>query len=138
MSRAARTKVIVLPYAFADAKQPLTQPVGERAAVLAGESHRLERRRAVALGEALAIGAEQQLVVAIFGSGQAEQSLEQAVDVRRLEQVLAADDMRDALRRVVDSDGEMVRGGGVLASEDDVAMRQRIGAHRTGKAVVPK
>ena len=53
---------------------------------------------------------------------QAEQRLEQAVDVGGGEEVAAAHDVGDALRGVVDGDGEMVAGRRVLAGEHDVAM----------------
>ena len=54
--------------------------------------------------------------------GQAEQRLEHAVEGRRLPQVFAADDVGDALGRVVDDDGEVIGGGAdVAAGEDDVA-----------------
>jgi hypothetical protein len=76
-------------------------------------------------------------VVAIFGRRQVEQGLEQAVDVRRGEQVAPADDMSNALRRVVDGDGEVVGGWGVLPGEDDVAMRGRVGEDCAGIEIVP-
>ena len=53
---------------------------------------------------------------------QPEQRLQQPVQRRRLEQVLAADDVGDALRGVVDDDGEVVgRGADVPARQHHVA-----------------
>ena len=44
------------------------------------------------------------------------------MDGRRFPQVFAADDVGDALGRVVDDDGEVIGGGAdVAAGEDDVA-----------------
>jgi len=91
----------------------------------------------VPLGEAGAVGAEEQGVVAVFWRGQAEQRLEQAVDMRRGEQVHPAHDMGDALRCVVDSDGEVVARGGILAGEDDIAGGGGVGEDAAGKGVVP-
>ena len=73
----------------------------------------------------------------IFGRGQAEQCLEQTVDMGGGEQVHPAHDMGDALGGIVDGDGEMIAGGCVLAGEDHVAGGCRIGTDPAGKGVVP-
>jgi len=57
----------------------------------------------------------------VGGHGQVEESLEDAVEVGRFEEIDAADDVGDFLEPVVDDDGEMVAGADVLADEDDVA-----------------
>ena len=57
----------------------------------------------MALGEPLAVGVDQQGVMMIERRRQAEQRLEQPVDIGRGEEVAAADDVGDALRRVVDA-----------------------------------
>jgi hypothetical protein len=62
-------------------------------------------------------------VVVVAGRRQAEQRLEQAVDVGGGEQVAAAHHVGDALRGIVDGDREMVAHRRVLAGEDDVAER---------------
>ena len=91
----------------------------------------------MALGKAAAVGAGQQRVMAIFGRRQAEQRLEQAVDMGGGEQIHPAHDMGDALGGVVDGDGEMIAGGRVLAGEDDVARGGGIGADVAGMGIVP-
>ena len=78
----------------------------------------------IALGEALSIGTRQQAVVAIDGRGQVEQGLQQPLDVRGLEEVLAAYDVGDALQRVVDHDGQVIGDADVLAGQHHVAARQ--------------
>ncbi len=60
---------------------------------------------------------------------QAEQRLQQAVDMGRGEEILAARHQGDALQRVVDGDGEMVARRHLLAREHDVAVARRIGPH---------
>ena len=86
-----------------------------------------EGRRAVALGEALAVGVGEQAMMMVERRRQAEQRLEQAVDVGRGEQVAAAHHVGDALRGVVDGDGEMIAGRRVLAGEHDVAEQLGLG-----------
>ena len=107
---------------------------GKGFAVLAGEAHRLKRGGAVALGEALTVRAGEQGVVAVFRGGKVEQRLQQTVDVRCLEQILAADDVSDVLGGIVEGDGEVIARRGVLAGEDDVALRG--GGGGNGEAVV--
>jgi hypothetical protein len=53
--------------------------------------------------------------------GQAEEPLQDHVDLGGLEQVLAADDVGDALRGVVEDDGQVVGRAHAAAGEDDVA-----------------
>ena len=86
-----------------------------------------EGRRAVALGEPLAVAVDQQIVVVIVRRRQVEQRLEQPVDVGGGEEVAAAHDVGDALGGVVDRDGEMIAGRRVLAGEDDVAEQPGLG-----------
>ena len=63
---------------------------------------------------------------------QAEQRLEQAVDVGAVEQVAAADDVGDTQSGVVDGDGQMIARRRVLAGEDDVAEQAGLGHHLAG------
>ena len=95
-----------------DKRGPDRVPPSRKAASV-GASCRLARRSPVGVG--------QQGMVMIVGRRQAEQGLEQAVDMGRGEQVAAAHDMGHALRRIVDGDGEMIAGRRVLAGEDHVA-----------------
>ncbi len=80
----------------------------------------------VAGGEAGAVGAGDEAVVVVAGFGEAEEGLEEAVDVGGGEEVLAAGDVGDGLVGVVDDDGEVVGGGDVLAGENDVAEEEGI------------
>ena len=78
-------------------------------------------RRSLLLGQAIAAGIRR---LKRHGDGrrrQAEQSLEQPVDMGGGEEVAAAHDMGHALRRIVERDGEMIAGRRVLAGEDDIA-----------------
>src|SRR5690349_15664999 len=68
---------------------------------LPGLAQAADRRRTVSLGQALALSVAQQAMMPIVGRGQVQQFLQQAVDVRRLDQVLAARHQGDALQRVV-------------------------------------
>ena len=81
----------------------------------------------VALGEPFAVGAEDQAVVAIRRFGQPQQCLQQALHMRRLEQVGPAHHFGDALRRIVDDDGEVIADALFLAPDDDVAAGERVG-----------
>ena len=56
-----------------------------------------------------------------FGHVEAEQRLQQAVDVGRGEEVRAAGHQRDALGGIVDRHRQMIAGRHVLAGEHDVA-----------------
>ena len=79
-----------------------------------------ERDRAVALGEPLAAGAEQQRHVRVAGPLEAEPALEPQLPRRGVEQVGAADDLADALVGVVDHHGEVVRERAVVAADHEV------------------
>src|SRR5688500_4977809 len=57
----------------------------------------LQRLGAVALGEALAVRADQQAVVPVDGRRQAQQRLQQSLHVGGLEEVAAADHVADPL-----------------------------------------
>ena len=110
--------------------------IGERAPVLAGRAQRRQRRRAVALGEALAVGAGEQRMMVIVRGRQTEQRLEQAVDVRsRRTGPRPRTTWVTPLRRIVDRHGEMIAGGRILAREHDVAVRQRVARHPAGRLV---
>ena len=69
---------------------------------------------------------------------QAEQGLQQPVDMRRLEQVGAAHHVGDALPRIVDGDREMIGGGRILAREHDVAESLRLGGDIARLGVMPR
>ena len=75
---------------------------------------------AVALGEAGAVGAEDERDVRPHRSVEAEQIAEQRLRRGGRQQVVAADDLLDALIGVVDDDREVVGEGAVAAAEDDV------------------
>src|SRR3546814_5239411 len=59
----------------------------------------------------------------IKGGRQAKQRLDQPVDVGRAPQVVAAQHMGHAHRRIVQRAGEMIAGGRVFARQHDVAGR---------------
>ncbi len=65
--------------------------------------------------------------MAVARRRQAEQRLQQAVDVGRGEQIGAARHQRDALQRVIDGDREVIARRHLLAGQHDVAQRRRIG-----------
>ena len=79
-----------------------------------------ERDGAVALGQPLAIGTDDQRDVDVPHGRQAEQALQVDLPRRRGEQVVAAHDDVDALGGVVDHDGEVVRRHAVVAAQHDV------------------
>ena len=60
-------------------------------------------------------------MVPVFGLGQAEKPLQQNVDLRRLEEILAANHAGDALVEIVEHDGEMVGRAHVGPRHGDVA-----------------
>ena len=91
-----------------------------------------ERDRAVPLGQATAPGAEHERDVGVGRHRQVQQLGEVDLARRRREQVVAADDLVDALRRVVDDDGQVVRGDPVVAAEDEVVDE---GAGGAGQAI---
>ena len=63
---------------------------------------------------------------------QAEQRLEQPVNVGRFEKIPAARDMGDVLQGIVDDGGDMVARTDVLSHQDDIAPFLRIGRYITG------
>ena len=89
-----------------------------------------QRDRPIALGQPLAAAVGDQVVMVVARRAQAEQRLQQAVDVGGVEQVLAAGDQRHALQMVVDRDRQMVARRHVLARQHDVAEAHRIGRDR--------
>ncbi len=64
-------------------------------------------------------------MVAVDRRGQVQQGLKQALDVRRLGQVLAADHVRHVLQGVVDDHGQVVGDPDVLARQHHVAGQLR-------------
>ena len=61
--------------------------------------------------------------------GEAEQSLQQAVDMRRRQQIRAARHQCDTLQCVVEGDTEMITAGRFLAREHDIAEARGFGAN---------
>ena len=100
------------------------------AAVTPFAAQRGERRRAAALRQLAAVGVEHEAVVAIARRRQAEQRLQQAMDGGRGEQIAAAHDVGDALKRVVDRHRQMIARGEIPAAQDDVAPGGRVGRAR--------
>ena len=80
----------------------------------------------MALGEAGAVGAEDERDVRPGRALEAEQVAEQRLAGGRGEQVVAADDLADALVGVVDDHREVVGEGAVAAAQDEVV--DRVGA----------
>src|SRR5262249_54282676 len=78
-------------------------------------------RRWIALGELLALGIEDQTMMVVGGRRQPQNLLQQAMNGRRLVKIEAADDVRDALKRVVQHAGKVVACRRLLAAEDHVA-----------------
>ncbi len=73
--------------------------------------------------------------MAVDGGRQAEQGLQQALDVGGFEEVLAPDHVGHALQGVVHRDGQMVGDAEVLAGQHDVAADLRAGSDLAGLAV---
>ena len=65
-------------------------------------------------------------MVAVCWRGQAQQGLQQALDVGCFEEVLAADHVGDPLARVIDHDGQVIAHPQVLAGDDDIAQPRRL------------
>jgi hypothetical protein len=74
----------------------------------------------VPLGQARTIRAEDEGNVPVCRCRQPEQPLQHDLPRRRGEQVVTADHLTDPLRRIVDHDGEVVRGDAVVATKNDV------------------
>ena len=66
---------------------------------------------------------------------QAEQRLEQPVNVGRFEKIPAARDMGDVLQGIVDDDCDMVARADVLSRQDDIAPFPRIGGNITDSEI---
>ena len=73
------------------------------------------------LGQALAVKSEHQRHVGVGRRRQSEQLLQRDLPGRRREQVIAAHDVADAIRRVVDDHRQLVGVQAVGAAHDDVA-----------------
>ena len=84
-----------------------------------------ERRRAMALGQPRPVGAEYEWHVGVARGRQPEQPCQQDLARRRVGQVGAADDLADALRRVVDDDRELIRRDAVGPADDEVVDDRR-------------
>ena len=78
-------------------------------------------QRAVPLAELLPVGSDDERQVRVRRRRQPERALERDLPRRRVEEVRAAHDLRDALRRVVDDDRELVGVRPVRAVHDEVA-----------------
>ncbi len=68
---------------------------------------------------------------------QAQQRLQQPVEMGRVEQILAADDIRHALQRVVVNDGQVIARARVLSGDDGIAKHGRNGRDLAGAGIVP-
>ena len=76
-------------------------------------------------------------MVMVFRHLEAEQRLQQPVDMSGGEQILAAGHQVHLLQVIVDGDGEVIAGGGVLARQHHVAMGQRVGRDLSPRPVGP-
>src|SRR5664280_415431 len=101
------------------------EEVIERGRQVALRLELLHARRAVALAQLLAVGAENHPEVREDGQGGAERA-EQRHVLRRVREVVgAADDVGDPHRDVVHADREVVEGVAVRAYEDEIVQRAR-------------
>jgi len=96
-----------------------------------------KRDGAVALGETLAPAVGDQVVVVVARRRDAEERLQQPMQMSGVEEVLAAADQGDPLQVIVQDDGQVIAGRRVLAGEDRVAQRFRPRLDPAGPAVVP-
>ena len=69
--------------------------------------------------------------------GEAEEFLENDVEVGGFEKVFTADDIGDSLKAVVVNDGEVVAGSDVFPDDDGVAEELRLASLFSMNAVVP-
>lgn len=60
-------------------------------------------------------------MMSIFRPRQAQQRLQQDLHIGRRKQIIAARYERDARGRIVNDDGQVIGGWGVLAGQDNVA-----------------
>jgi hypothetical protein len=90
-----------------------------------------------ALGHPPPVAVADQIVVVPARYRQAQERLEEAVDVGGVEQILAAGDERHPLGRVVDHDREVIARRHVLAGEHHVAEGSGVGLDPAGAHVVP-
>src|SRR5690606_25196248 len=74
--------------------------------------------------------------MAIDRRGQTEKLLENAVDAGRLIKILAAHDMGDALRGIVDDNGQMIACRHIAPRQNDIAPGPWFGAHIAGASVL--
>src|SRR5262245_21500218 len=68
-----------------------------------------------------AFGTEQELVVMVSGLWEAKKRLQQAMHRGRIKKIAAADNVGNALRRIVERHGKVITGRCFLARQDHVA-----------------
>ena len=112
------------------------QEVHDRLGQVAGLAQLLHAGRAVALREALAIGAEEQRQVGEGRHRPAERLVHEHLARRRAEQVLAADHVRDPHVGVVDRVGEVVGRDAVGAQDHVIAELRVLEAHRAAHEIL--
>jgi hypothetical protein len=114
VTRQERGRLVLRP---SQQRQVVHQRLGQEALL----SERLDRRGTVALGQRLAVRAVHLRDVRVGGRRAPERLDHRGVAGRAREQVVAADDVRDAHQHVVDRDRQQEDGRAVRADQDEVA-----------------
>ena len=84
-----------------------------------------QARRGDALRELAPVLVKNEPMVVIIGLGKPQQLLQKPVDGSRRTQVVAAHDLRHALRRVIDGDGKVIARRRIAAQQDHIAPGER-------------
>ena len=104
---------------------------------LSGRTERSKRHVPVPLCQAPPGGVRQELVMVIVRHRVAQEGLQQPVNVRGAEEILAPRDKRDVLEIIVHGDAEMIAGRHILAGQHHIAEIQRRRLDASGGAVAP-
>ncbi len=91
----------------------------------------------IALGQPLAVWVKKKPVVRIVWGIEAEKNLDQAMNVRRIEQIHAAGHQGNVLKMIVVNHGEVITRWGVFAGQDQVAEPFRSRMNPPGMFIMP-
>ena len=116
---------------------PAAHVIGECGSIDARIAQCRKAGRGSPLGEALSVGTDDEGVMMIARRPQAQQRLQDALDMRCGEEVGPAHDIGDRLIGIIDDNGEVVAGQRVLARDHDVPLRQRIGGDAARARIMP-
>ncbi len=97
-----------------------------------------ETARIFALREPLPCGIQDERVMPITRHRQTQKPLQKPVDMRRLEQIQASDDICNPLKGIIHNDRDMVACPGVLPRDDHISQQVRRCCHAPGGTILPK